>query len=264
MNQEFVKTHKCMKEYLERVNKVLEYIENHYDSRLSLNLLANVAGFSPYHFHRIFHSIVGQTIQDYVKKIRIASAAYKLLYRPDLSITEIALDCGFSTHTDFARSFKSEYGMSASRFIREKNDKAIGNAASNRITSIPAPEDLNLSFPDEVKIIELKDYNIAYIRMTGLSKERNNPKMEKAFFQLFKWGKSHDYVGDDTIVLGITLDNPEFVPMEECRYDACITVPEGVCPDGRIGVRKLDSAGKYAACRFEKLGPIPNFKKGHS
>lgn len=254
MNINTCVSNRCTKDYLERINKVLEYIEGNIDSKLSLDVLANVAGFSPYHFHRIFHSIVGETIQNYVKKMRLATAAHKLLYRPDLAITDIALDCGFTTATDFARSFKAEYGMSASCFIKAKKSKHNKPELLRRIDFIPSPEDMKQKYPQEINLEELEDSNIAYIRTTGLSRDRNNKKIEKAFGQLFKWGKARDYVNKDSGIIGITLDNPEFTPLEKCRYDACITVPDGVCADGNIGVRRLNSKGKYAVYRFSSLG----------
>ncbi len=245
---------RCKNAYLERINKVLEYIEVNLDSNLNLNILANVAGFSPYHFHRIFHSIVGYTVQNYVKRIRLASAAHKLLYCPDLSITDIALDSGFSTLSDFSRSFKSEYNMSASNFIKTKKEKCNTIEYSKRIESIPIPEASKLEYLNNIKLVDLPDFNIAYIRSEGLLETRQNPKIEKAFGRLIKWAKAHELINKETEILGITLDNPEITPLEKCRYDACISVPERVNSVGEIGIRKLNSKGRYISCYFHGLG----------
>lgn len=246
---------KCQKEYLERINKVLEYIENNLGTKLPLHTLANVAGFSPFHFHRIFHSIVGETVQEYVKSMRLALAARKLLYSPNLSITDLALDCGFSAQSDFARSFKSKYGVSASKFIKAKRDKDKEVCILKRVEVLPEPRENKAEYFKNVKVIELPDFNIAYIRNVGLSKVYKSTKIEKSYGRLFRWAKTRDIMNKDTIILGLTLDNPEITPLEKCRYDSCITVPEGICPDGEIGVRTINSEGKYAAYTFNNIGP---------
>ncbi|MCY9692800.1 MULTISPECIES: helix-turn-helix domain-containing protein [Paenibacillus] len=80
-------------EYVCSINKVIDHIHSHLDTELRLQVLAAVAGFSPYHFHRIFKGIMGENLYDFIQRIRVEKAAYMLLYRPDLSVTEIALHC---------------------------------------------------------------------------------------------------------------------------------------------------------------------------
>ena len=246
---------RCRKEYRERINKVLEHIGTHLDGDLSLATLSGVAGFSPYHFHRIFHSLVGETIQTHVKRQRLASAAHKVLYRPDLTITAIALDCGFSNPADFARSFTVEFGMSASRYSRQKRNKARESGSSSHELQRPVMPAVSWQDPGQVEIRRMEDCRIAYIRCMGLSADRNNPAIGKAFGQLLRWGREHGYVDASTRLLGVTLDNPEVTPMPLCRYDACITVPLRADAEGEIGVRILPSSGEYAVRSFPKLGP---------
>ncbi len=246
---------RCRKEYRERINKVLEHIGNHLDGDLSLAVLSGVAGFSPYHFHRIFHSLVGETIQTHVKRLRLASAAQKLLYRSDLTITAIALDCGFSNPADFARSFSAEFGMSASRYLRQKRNKARDSGSPSHALQMPVMPAVSWQDPGQVEIRTLEDCRIAYIRCMGLSVDRSNPAIGRAFGQLFRWGCAHGYVDASTRLLGVTLDNPEVTPMQHCRYDACITVPSRADAEGEVGVRLLPSAGVYAVRPFPRLGP---------
>ncbi len=67
------------KEYIHRINKVIDYIEAHIDGDLSLEILADVASFSPFHFHRIFSAFVGETLNDFIKRLRIEKAASLLI-----------------------------------------------------------------------------------------------------------------------------------------------------------------------------------------
>ena len=82
-------------EYQLRINKVTDYIHNHIDQPLSLQKMAGIACFSPFHFHRVFTILTGETPTDYIKRTRIEKAALLLKRNKELSATEIARLCGF-------------------------------------------------------------------------------------------------------------------------------------------------------------------------
>ncbi len=94
-------------EYRARINRVLDYIEHHLDEALTLEVLADVASFSPFHFHRIFSALTGETLGRFILRVRVEKAAGRLIDNPRASITEIALDCGFSGSAAFARAFRT-------------------------------------------------------------------------------------------------------------------------------------------------------------
>ena len=99
--------------YISRINRVIDFVENHYMDTLTIDDLADVAGFSRYHFHRIFRAMVGEPLNQFIVRIRVEKSAAMLLNNPKKSITEIAFDCGFSGSAPFARSFKALFSMSA-------------------------------------------------------------------------------------------------------------------------------------------------------
>lgn len=103
-------------EYMSRINRVIDYIETNIDEDLSLENLARVANFSRFHFHRIFRAIVGETLSQFIQRIRVERAAAQLIDNPRKSITEIAFDCGFSGSATFARAFRETFHMSASQW----------------------------------------------------------------------------------------------------------------------------------------------------
>lgn len=76
-------------EYTRRMNRVLEYIDQHLDQPLELADLAQIAHFSPWHFHRLFTAWVGETLGDYLRRRRLACAAQQLASRPDASIQHL-------------------------------------------------------------------------------------------------------------------------------------------------------------------------------
>ncbi len=103
-------------EYTARVNRVIDHIEANIDQELSLSKLAEIAGFSVFHFHKIFSSLIGETLYGFIQRVRVEKAAVMLLQNPKELITDIALSCGFSGTSTFARAFKEAFGMNASEW----------------------------------------------------------------------------------------------------------------------------------------------------
>jgi AraC family transcriptional regulator len=101
-------------EYLARINRVMDHVERHIAEPLSLETLARVACFSPHHFHHIFGAMTGETLGGFVQRVRTEKAASLLVSHPRRSITYIALDCGFSGPSAFARQFRETFRVSAS------------------------------------------------------------------------------------------------------------------------------------------------------
>ena len=80
-------------DYQQRMLSVLLYIQAHLDEALDLKTLAAVAHFSPFHFHRIFRGMIGETVQAHVRRLRMERAAYRLKYS-DQAVTRIAFEAG--------------------------------------------------------------------------------------------------------------------------------------------------------------------------
>lgn len=108
------RSHK-QKEYLQKFNEVLDYIDSHYTEELTLDNIADFSGFSKYHFTRLFKQYTDSTFYDYLIYRRI-KAAEELLANPELSITEIALQSGFSSISTFNRIFKQKKGCTPSEY----------------------------------------------------------------------------------------------------------------------------------------------------
>lgn len=103
------------KEYMQKFNTVLNYIDAHYREELSLDDVASFSGFSKYHFTRLFKQYTESTFYDYLSFKRI-KAAETLLAQPNLSITEIALSTGFSSISTFNRIFKQQKNCTPSEY----------------------------------------------------------------------------------------------------------------------------------------------------
>src|SRR5512143_1415217 len=101
--------------YPARIQRVVAYLSGHLDDALSLESLARVACFSPYHFHRIYRGTLGETVNDTVRRLRLQRSAVDLLDR-ELSIDRVARRAGYSSQAAFTRAFRAEYGDPPARY----------------------------------------------------------------------------------------------------------------------------------------------------
>jgi len=97
-------------DYLACIQASLDYIEDHLRDDLTADTLARIAGFSPYHYSRIFQAYVGKPVMEYIRCRRLAYAVRELAR--GRRILDIALDCGFETHNGFGKAFRRIYGCS--------------------------------------------------------------------------------------------------------------------------------------------------------
>ena len=236
-------------EYVARVNTVVDLIPQRLDGDLSLESLAEEAGFSPFHFHRVFAGVVGEPLHAFVRRARLERAAIELERRPDRSITDIALDYGFSSSANFSRAFKEAFGASAREFrearthypekareivkriqagIRrsdEKTRKQLAEAASSAGHAVP-----------EVAIETFPATPVAYIRHYGPYEEHHKAAL---FRKIRHWAEAH--LGDRPITyLGICYGERGLLDADRRRYDACVALPPGIevePPFARLEIR---------------------------
>lgn len=95
------------KEYMQRFNNVLNYIDEHFVEDLSLEEVAAFSGFSKFHFTRLFKKYTNSTFYDYLIYRRVQEAE-KLLAEADMTITDVALRSGFASISTFNRTFKQK------------------------------------------------------------------------------------------------------------------------------------------------------------
>lgn len=123
-----VRQHK-QKEYVEKFNSIMTYIDSHYSENLSLEAIASAAGFSKYHFSRLFKQYTNYTFCDYVCYRRL-KVAEELLSRSNLSVTEISLQAGFPSISTFNRLFKQYVNCTPSEYRSKKSGKRQEEANS--------------------------------------------------------------------------------------------------------------------------------------
>src|SRR5258708_11184711 len=118
------------------MNRGVEHIQAHLADPGDLERLAGGACFSPFHFHRLFRAWMGETLQTFVHRLRLERAAQLLVFNRSRSISDIAMECGFSSSSAFARAFKGAFGASASEWRKRKIPKYIfgpGTTVSQKV-----------------------------------------------------------------------------------------------------------------------------------
>ena len=233
-------------EYEKRVNRVIDHIRDHLAEPLSLAQLARVAAFSPFHFHRIFRAITGETVFGFIHRLRLERAAVRLLHHPRESVLAVALDHGFSSAATFARAFKAQFGMSAMAWRRGGAARRRKRSKANRKPGKAPRRAARDRTRMMITVTTLPPYRIAYMRHVGPYGAHGIPALWKRFE---KWMETHDLLGPDSIKLGIGRDDPEVTAPEKCRYDACVVVPERFEADQWVNVTTVPG-GKYAVNVF--------------
>lgn len=245
-------------EYQTRVNRVVDYIQAHRADDLSLEILAQVAAFSPFHFHRVFKGVTGENLKEFVQRVRLEWAAGALLSRAGADVIEIALDSGFQSASAFARAFKDRFGMTATEWRGggfaqwSKERQADRNPRQADRKPCDAPDDDDGHAADmNVTVQNLPAYRVAYLRHVG--PYGAGSAVPDLWMRLMRWAEPRDLWTPDRIAVGIAHDDPKITAPEKCRYDAGLVVPAGTAADGPVTIVEL-RAGKYACAPFTGTG----------
>jgi AraC family transcriptional regulator len=198
-------------------------IERDLDVDHSLELLAERAGVSPFHFHRLFRSVVGEPPASYVRRLRLERAALALKYsrRP---VTDIAFEAGYDTHESFTRAFKARFGA-APRSFRVESRRAVA------IDTQPA-------------IVRVPPRRIAYVRHVGPYDETG-----PAFAKVLSWAGRRGLLPAATL-LGVYWDDQTITPRNRTRCEVGLFVDDHAVGDGEVEVRQL-VGGDHAVVRVQ-------------
>jgi AraC family transcriptional regulator len=234
--------------YLQRINAVIDHVRENLKDDLSLDVLARVAGFSPFHFHRLFKSLTEETVNDMKVRLRLERAAALLRATPQLSITEAAFECGFKSGSVFSRLFKKQYGLNARQWDRRSPLKNSKNGqVSERFPRYTLEQLSGFSKQDEftVRLRSLPEQRLAYIRVYDSYSKFS--RVVEAYYHLIEWYRQRGGSLEQTTLYGMSQDDPEVTPLRLCRFDWCLNVPADWEAEGAVSIQD------FPACRVASI-----------
>lgn len=249
-------------EYISRINRVMDYIGKNLDKTIDLGVMAEIASFSPYHFHRIFSYIVGETPNDFVSRIRLEKTAQMLLDNPKASVSDIAFKCGFINASSFCRAFKTYFGLTTKEFREQekamyikngirysKNCKAVSKIGKHfqQVNPLFCSVELNqlIIMDTKIEIKQMPQLNLIYCRHMGAFNQ-----IGQAYEKLFRWAVPRGLITPETKTVTVYHDDPAITTIDKVRQDASIIVKGDVKVEGEIG-KSTVAAGKYSVGHFE-------------
>lgn len=248
------------KKYKARIDRAIQYIESNLANKISLTDVASVSHFSDYHFHRIFTGMVGETVNDYIVRRRLECAVNLLIFRTELSVTQIALENGFSSTANFSKAVKRHFGFSPSEI---RNPDKIKNSKIGKISSKYgkefSPSDLyparvtnevmNHNIKDTKMNVEVRELDC--LRVCTLASERGYEldAIYSAWDRLIDWATNHDIPQDEQQRFALAFDNPTVTPIDKCRYTASIVIDDEVSVQSPFTASEIPK-GKYAVLYF--------------
>lgn len=233
-------------EYLVCVNKALQFIDVNLDQELTLEIVAAVACYSPFHFHRIFKTLTHETLNGYISRKRIEKAASVLLHRKEVTVTEISSQYGFNSNSSFTRAFRKFYGVSPSMFRLQRAGQfsKIGEVDSNMRQ---AYKDLETYFCDmnnlknwiemnaKIEIKEMPELKLAYVTSIG------HDRIASAYESLVKWARPKGLLdATDTKLVTIYHDSFKITAPEKVRISACITLNTPFNVSAEVGLTTIE------------------------
>lgn len=247
-------------DYLDRIRRVLRFVQEHLDEPLAPARLAGVAHLSPFHFHRIFSSIVGESLGGHVRRLRLERAAGELR-RTDREVIAIALDAGYDAHEPFTRAFRDHFGVPPSVF-RKLEGPFI---APPVLCAVHYGTDEAVSrfvpLQEGIKMIDVRLQTLPRRRLLALAHHGEYNDIGATFGRLMQEAGSRGLLGPDSMSLGIYYDDPDATPVAQLRSHACVTVADtfGDAPAG-FDVLTLDG-GEFAIGVHR--GPYTSLKEGY-
>jgi AraC family transcriptional regulator len=256
------------------VQRTVERVIASLDEALDLERLARAAALSPFHFHRIFRGMVGETPLELHRRLRMERAAFRLL-EEETSVTTIAVDAGYDTHEAFSRAFRSRYACSPSEFRHGGRGACAGRERAFQI-EIAARSGIHFSAQPSTAIrvhflkgeqtMNVEKKQMPALRLATLRHIGPYHRISEAFGRLGELAGRAGILSARPTMLALYHDDPETTPEAELRSDAALVIAEDAkVPQGLVEQRL--AAGRYARTThvgpYEELGDAWSRFMGH-
>lgn len=222
----------------QRIDRVIDHARSHPDGDLSVEALARVAHASPFHFGRMFKGHTGETVNRFVRRVRVEKAAELMRSRPDLPLAEVAVAAGLGALSNLSRVFKQVYGIAPTRWDRVARLTPGIEDFADALAALRATAP-----PLQVQVVERPPLRVAYVRVA--TPFFDDGVLAAGYAALCR---ALDGLGLDRRrlqMVGMSWDNPDTTPIDQVRFDLGFAVPDAVDPHGVLAEYRLP-AGRYA------------------
>lgn len=206
-----------------------------------LGRLAEAASFSPFHFHRVYRAMTGETTGQTVARLRLLQGL-RLLASAERSVTDAALAVGYQTPQAFTRAFRQSVGGTPSE-LRAQPERL--RREIDRLAQPPAPDAREPLAPLRVEVVEVDPFQVLALRVTGAYPEHN-----QGYGRLFGWAAGQGLLDSLRGLFGVPCDDRRDVPPQSCAFDCMLAFGDEVRlePDSELRLTRL-GGGRYARVR---------------
>lgn len=207
-------------DYAARIQRAADHIAAHLDAALTLERLADVACFSPHHFHRIYRGVMGETPDQTVRRLRLHRAAVALA-RGTAPLLQVAAQAGYGSVEAFSRAFSAAYGHPPAAYRAQFANGAAPDrrSAPAAATDRPASEETKSMY--DVTVETAPGYRLLGRRHRGAYDD-----IGPVFERVFLWAGARDLIREDALGVGLYYDDPQTVPVGELRSFAGVAVDQ--------------------------------------
>ncbi len=251
------KIQQIRKEHVARINNAILYIENNLSEKLLLHDIAEKAYFSPFHFHRIFSLVVGETVNNFIIRKRIEKAAGFLMHQKEIPITEISAVLGFASLSSFSRTFKKFYGVSPIEFKELSPNKfsKICKTESKKGQIIISFEQYICNINNSLKWFKMNaKVSVQQVEKLELAYISHKGEMEKigaVFNRLIYWATPKGLMNQENLrLLTIYHDSPKITSPDAIRSSIAIVLNAKTTVAGEVSLKSIEP-GKCIVSRFE-------------
>lgn len=203
-----------------------------------LGELAGVAHLSPFHFHRVYRAMTGETIGRTVARLRLLRALH-LLGESAVSVTAVALAVGYDTPQALARAFSDAFDASPSE-LRAQPQRLLRER--ERLERLPQ-EDRGVAAPLYVEVVAIEPFEVVVLRNRGAYED-----FDQAYGRLFAWAAEAGFIDRIQGLYGLPLHDHRDTSPAHLEFDCALAFPESVQPEPPLRALLL-GGGAYACAR---------------
>lgn len=234
--------------------KVLDFIEQHLNENVTVDTIAAIGNYSPFHFLRLFKAYTGETILELINRKRLEKVVALLIRERKLTVGELALRYGFSGNAALSKAFKKRYGVSPSAFRKQSSGRYDKIKVSRNgqifpelesylchIRTIQKWSEMNAT----ISLQEINPFYMVYINHIGVD------HLDDAFYKIINWTLQKELADPDTLeVIRFYHDSFKITAPEKVRMEIGVKIKREIEKVSEVFYKKV-LPGKCVTGDFE-------------